>query len=70
MRRLGILVFSACCILLAFTYTEPDVFPVLKGPYLGQKPPGFKPELFAPGIITTDASEGCLGWGNEMEYLI
>ncbi len=28
-------------------------FPVLKGPYLGQKPPGETPELFAPGIITT-----------------
>jgi len=28
-------------------------FPVLKGPYLGQKPPGMKAELFAPGIITT-----------------
>lgn len=28
-------------------------FPVLKGPYLGQKPPGKTPELFAPGIIST-----------------
>jgi Tol biopolymer transport system component len=28
-------------------------FPVLKGPYLGQKPPGMKPEIFAPGIIST-----------------
>lgn len=25
----------------------------LKGDYLGQKPPGIKPELFAPGIIST-----------------
>ena len=23
-------------------------FPVLKGPYLGQKPPGMTPEIFAP----------------------
>ncbi len=44
--------------------------PILKGPYLGQKPPSEIAELFAPGIITTDISEGCLGWGNEMEYLI
>jgi len=28
-------------------------FPVLKGPYLGQKPPGMKPEVFAPGIVST-----------------
>jgi hypothetical protein len=27
---------------------------VLKGPYLGQKPPGMKPEIFAPGILNTD----------------
>ena len=27
-------------------------FPVLKGKYLGQKPPGLKPEVFAPGIIS------------------
>lgn len=26
-------------------------FPLIKGPYLGQKPPGDIPELFAPGII-------------------
>ncbi len=25
-------------------------FPKLTGPYLGQKPPGITPELFAPGI--------------------
>lgn len=29
-------------------------FPVLKGPYLGQKPPGMKPEIFAPGIISIE----------------
>jgi ankyrin repeat protein len=28
-------------------------FPVLKGDYLGQKPPGDKPELFAPGIVSS-----------------
>lgn len=29
----------------------------LNGPYLGQKPPGMVPEVFAPGIISTDAWE-------------
>ena len=33
--------------------------PVLKGPYLGQKPPGMTPEIFAAGIISTAANEGC-----------
>ena len=32
---------------------QKDDFPVLRGPYLGQKPPGMTPEVFAPGIIST-----------------
>jgi len=32
-------------------------FPKLTGPYLGQKPPGITPELFAAGIVSTDADE-------------
>jgi pimeloyl-ACP methyl ester carboxylesterase len=27
--------------------------PEVKGPYLGQKPPGMTPEVFAPGIVST-----------------
>jgi hypothetical protein len=33
---------------------KPPAFPVLKGPYLGQTPPGMAPELFAPGIVSTE----------------
>jgi hypothetical protein len=29
-------------------------FPKLTGPYLGQKPPGMTPEIFAPGIISQE----------------
>ena len=37
---------------------QKEDFPVLKGPYLGQKPPGMTPEIFAPGIVSTvDAPE-------------
>ena len=32
-------------------------FPVLQGHYLGQSPPGTEPRLFAPGIVSTAASE-------------
>jgi hypothetical protein len=39
-----------------------QVSPELKGPYLGQKPPGMTPRLFAPGIITTDEEEGSSGF--------
>jgi Tol biopolymer transport system component len=33
------------------SYSQDD-FPVLEGPYLGQKPPGLIPEVFAPGIVS------------------
>jgi hypothetical protein len=59
-----------CISILLSPCNSQDDFPVLKGPYLGQKPPGMKPEVFAPGIITTDISEGCSGWGNDMEYFV
>jgi hypothetical protein len=36
---------------------ESAPFPVLKGPYLGQKAPGMVPEIFAPGIVSTE-----MGW--------
>jgi len=29
-------------------------FPVLRGTYLGQDPPGMTPEIFAPGILSVD----------------
>jgi len=32
-------------------------FPVLKGDYLGQKAPGLKPEIFAPGVVSTEKKE-------------
>lgn len=34
-----------------------DDFPVLKSPYLGQKPPGMTAEIFAPDIISTGHAE-------------
>ncbi len=32
---------------------KPIQFPVLEGDYMGQKPPGETPELFAPGIVSS-----------------
>jgi Tol biopolymer transport system component len=37
--------------------TGKNNFPLLKGPYLGQKPPGITPEIFAPGIISRGYAE-------------
>ena len=39
---------------MGFRQNEP---PRLSGPYLGQKPPGKTPEIFAPGIVSTGAFE-------------
>ncbi len=51
-------IYFVCFVLLFIivfgSYAQQDDFPVLKGPYLGQKPPGMTPEIFAPGIISTE----------------
>ena len=46
----GILLFVT---LVSCLYAQENGFPILKGPYLGQEPPGMKPEIFAPEIIST-----------------
>ncbi|UCC45488.1 MAG: PD40 domain-containing protein [Candidatus Zixiibacteriota bacterium] len=46
-------------------------FPVLRGPYFGQKTPGLTPELFAPGIVSTGLMDGTCNFspdGDEMYY--
>lgn len=46
------LVVSATCLV-----SQEIAFPKLAGPYLGQKPPGMTPEVFAPGIVSTGLDE-------------
>ena len=49
-------IISICFLLVtvsAISFAQKD-FPKLTGPYLGQKPPGKTPEIFAPGIISTN----------------
>ena len=36
--------------------SEPQKFPILTGPYLGQTPPKNRSKIFAPGIISSDHS--------------
>ena len=64
-----VLLILISCQTQAIQTSESDISQ-LKGPYLGQKPPGTTPQLFAPGIISTEISEGCSGWGKDMEYFI
>jgi Tol biopolymer transport system component len=39
---------------------QPQQDSILRGPYFGQEPPGLEPEIFAPGIVSTAAGEGCI----------
>jgi hypothetical protein len=46
---------SAVLLIVALAFlghARQDDWPVLKGPYLGQTPPGILPEVFAPHVIT------------------
>lgn len=61
------LIFIICVLLVSAVSVIPQQkdFPKLTGPYLGQKPPGIKPEIFAPGIISTDRPEFCITFSND-----
>ncbi len=48
---------------------QQDDFPILQGPYLGQKPPGMTPELFAPGIISTSAPEYGIAFSKDLNEI-
>lgn len=52
-------ILSFCLLILTTSYllSQQTDFSKLTGPYLGQKPPGMTPEIFAPGFISTDQRE-------------
>jgi len=58
--RLIFITVLLCFILVLSGYAQQNDFPVFKGPYLGQKPPGMTPEIFAPGIVS---SSGAMEYG-------
>lgn len=51
MKKL-IWIISVMLISATNSFAQQKEFPKLTGPYLGQKPPGMTPEMFAPGIIS------------------
>ena len=55
MKSKAIYVGILLSIVLVFSSNaQQNDFPLLKGPYLGQKPPGMMPEIFALGIVSTE----------------
>jgi hypothetical protein len=66
------IVFASLFLILRI-HAHQDDFPVLRGPYLGQKPPGKTPEIFAPGIISKTGHHlhSCISFspdGNEVYF--
>jgi hypothetical protein len=59
MKRTTVLMVLCSAVVLGAVLAAQDaggsagLFPVPNGPYLGQKPPGQLPQLFAPGIVST-----------------
>lgn len=56
--KFQLLFFTAFIFSVGILYAQEKCseIPVLKGHYLGQKPPEMKPEIFAPGIISKEKS--------------
>lgn len=46
-----------CTLLISCSQNNESDFHKLKGPYLGQKPPGTTPEMFAPGLLSAGGHE-------------
>lgn len=51
LRIVCLLVYFLCQSNLGYCQSSEEEFPVLKGPYLGQKPPSLTPVVFAQGIL-------------------
>ncbi len=62
--------FIICVLLLSvIANAQQTEFPKLTGPYLGQKPPQDKPELFCPGIVSNEVNHSSVAItpdGNEL----
>ena len=68
---LSVRTILAAGLLILSTMSNPAAQPVHppSGPYLGQSPPGLEPQLFAPGIVSTEANEhGCTWSADGTEF--
>ncbi len=60
-----LMISLALIFMLLAVCTEKDNFLVYRGPYLGQSPPGSEPQLFMPGLISTNYIDHCIGFLKE-----
>lgn len=73
MRLMNYLSYVGVIVIILSSCSNRITIQDLKGPYLGQKPPGMTPEVFAPGFISTDKNELCAVFspeGDEFYYAI
>lgn len=54
---LPLIFFTISALFINHNSYSQDEFPILQGPYMGQKPPGAVAEPFAPGIISKEGWE-------------
>lgn len=66
---LCVILFSGT-LLISCSQKNESIFHELKGPYLGQKPPGMTPELFAPDLITAGSSNGAIRFSPDGKEVI
>ena len=48
------IILSLCVFSITCKSSSKQEFPILEGPYLGQKIPSLTPEVFAPGFVSTE----------------
>lgn len=53
----GFAIFCLLTVAATNLFSRESAFQKISGPYLGQKPPGMTPEIFAPGIVSTGIDE-------------
>ena len=53
----AVLIFCLLVLTVTNLFSQQNDFPVLIGSYLGQTPPSMTPEIFAPGIVSTEKVE-------------
>ena len=61
-----ILFFVVCSV---HSRAQENDFPILTGHYLGQEPPGRTPEIFAPGIVSSESIEFKIAFSPDGKYL-
>ena len=68
--RIIILGISLVLAVLCSGCARKDTFYDLKGPYLGQIPPGKKPKIFAPGIVSTYYPQSYIAFLNQARVCV